>query len=43
MEFFKVLKDTRAKGEFGEEMTITELVGELNDKLSKIIEESDGV
>ncbi|WP_260320309.1 MULTISPECIES: hypothetical protein [Peribacillus] len=41
MEFLEILKDTYAKGEFGEDITITELVEELKGKLSAIIEDSD--
>ncbi|MGE6375496.1 hypothetical protein [Peribacillus muralis] len=41
MEFFEILKDTFAKGESGEDITLNELVEELKEKLSGIIEESD--
>lgn len=41
MEFLEILKDTYAKGEFSEDITITELVEELKGKLSAIIEDSD--
>ncbi|WP_285765458.1 hypothetical protein [Peribacillus sp. SI8-4] len=41
MEFFEILKDTFAKGESGEDITLSELVDELKEKLSIIIEESD--
>ncbi|MGG4155684.1 hypothetical protein [Peribacillus muralis] len=41
MEFFEILKDTFAKGESGEDITLTGLVEELKEKLSAIIEESD--
>ncbi|WP_269800043.1 hypothetical protein [Bacillus sp. mrc49] len=41
MEFFEILRDTFAKGESGEDITLNELVEELKEKLSGIIEESD--
>lgn len=43
MEFFEILRDTFAKGESGEDITLNELVEELKEKLSGIIEESDGL
>ncbi|MGG4155691.1 hypothetical protein [Peribacillus muralis] len=43
MEFLEILKDTYAKGESGEDITITELVEELKGKLSAIIEEPERV
>lgn len=41
--FFDILKDTFAKGEFGQDVTVNELVEEIKEKLSGIIEQPDSI
>ncbi|WP_458354824.1 hypothetical protein [Peribacillus frigoritolerans] len=43
MDFFDILKDTFAKGESGQDITVNELVEEIKEKLSGIIEEPDSI
>ena len=43
MDFFDILKDTFAKGESGQDVTVNELVEEIKEKLSGIIEELDSI
>ncbi|MDM5221862.1 hypothetical protein QUF86_14165 [Peribacillus sp. NJ11] len=43
MDFFDILRDTFAKGESGQDVTVNELVDELKEKLGGIMEEPDRV
>lgn len=43
MDFFDILKDTFAKGESGQDVTVNELVEEIKEKLSGIMEEPDSI
>ncbi|MDV7764434.1 hypothetical protein N9I19_07465 [Peribacillus sp. CSMR9] len=43
MDFFDILKDTFAKGESGQDVTVNELVDEIKEKLSGIMEEPDSI
>lgn len=43
MDFFDILKDTFVKGESGQDVTVNELVEEIKEKLSGIIEEPDSI
>lgn len=43
MDFFDILKDTFAKGESGQDVTVNELVEEIKEKLSGIIKEPDSI
>ncbi|MGG4197551.1 hypothetical protein [Peribacillus frigoritolerans] len=43
MDFFDILKDTFAKGEFGQDVTVNELVEEIKEKLSGIIEQPESI
>ncbi|WP_194295694.1 hypothetical protein [Peribacillus simplex] len=43
MDFFDILKDTFAKGESGQDVTVNELVEEIKEKLSGIIEHPDSI
>ena len=43
MDFFDILKDTFAKGESGQEVTVNELVEDIKEKLSGIIEQPDSI
>lgn len=43
MDFFDILKDTFAKGESGQDVTLNELVEEIKEKLSGIIEQPDSI
>ena len=43
MDFFDILKDTFAKGESGQEVTVNEFVEEIKEKLSGIIEQPDSI
>ncbi|WP_339200371.1 hypothetical protein [Peribacillus sp. FSL P2-0133] len=43
MDFYDILKDTFAKGESGQDVTVNELVEEIKEKLSGIIEEPERI
>ncbi|WP_347939955.1 hypothetical protein AAEY33_19180 [Peribacillus simplex] len=43
MDFYDILKDTFAKGESGQDVTVNELVDEIKEKLSGIIEQHDSI
>ncbi|MEA3573911.1 hypothetical protein [Peribacillus frigoritolerans] len=43
MDFFDILKDTFVKGESGQDVTVNELVEEIKEKLSGIIEQPDSI
>jgi hypothetical protein len=43
MDFFDILKDTFAKGESGQDITVNEIVEEIKEKLSGIMEEPDRI
>ncbi len=43
MDFFDILKDTFAKGESGQDVTVNELVEDIKEKLSGIIERPDSI
>lgn len=43
MDFFDILKDTFTKGEYEQNVTVNELVEEIKEKLSVIIEEPDSI
>ncbi|MFF2856006.1 hypothetical protein [Peribacillus sp. NPDC058002] len=43
MDFFDILKDTFAKGESGQDVTVNEMVEEIKEKLSGIIEEPERI
>lgn len=43
MDFFDILKDTFAKGESGQDVTVNELVEEIKEKLSGIIEQPGSI
>ncbi|MCK1981950.1 MULTISPECIES: hypothetical protein [Peribacillus] len=43
MDFFDILKDSFVKGESGQDVTVNELVEELKEKISGIMEEPDRV
>ncbi|WP_269085296.1 hypothetical protein [Peribacillus muralis] len=43
MKFFEILKYSFVKGESDQDVTVSELVEELKEKLSGIIEESDSL
>ncbi|MGE7764388.1 hypothetical protein [Peribacillus sp. NPDC096540] len=43
MSFIDILIDTYTKGEFQQDVTVNELVEDLKEKLSGIIEEHDSI
>ncbi|WP_286184430.1 hypothetical protein [Bacillus sp. SD075] len=43
MDFFDILKDTFAKGESGQDVTVNELVEEIKEKLSVIMEQPERI